>query len=182
MESVIFSETVQDSLETVQINGFDTMRIKLANPLHKNNSGINFSVTYDVTGNADSSVINLATKNVESGSRVTMNAPDKAVFKNDQWFSAKDGISVKMPFNKESFSETNIFKNILGYRCRKIIGRDLETNKDFEVWICENLPNTIMPGAGSHALKGAMMEIYYPDTGQHFKAISIGSGRKVITI
>ena len=99
--------------------------------------------------------------------------PDKIVFNKNRWYAHKDNRIRELPDIKVTMSSTDSIKNILGYRCRKYNVKEPVGGQQFYVWVCKDLPITLMPGGGYHPFPGAVLEMVYPERGARFIATSI---------
>lgn len=163
---------VADSIEMVMINGNgDTSRSKVPNRLNPSLFEINFQIT--VIGNNDSSIITVNKRNVSADISVNVNTPEKLIFRKNKWYTYKNNKVMEMPEILHSYSATDTYKIISGYKCRKYMVKELERNQAFEVWLTKELPSTLMPGAGYKPFPGAVLEMYFPDGEARFKVHSI---------
>lgn len=163
---------VPDSIEMVRIdeNG-DSIRSKIKMKLDKDL--FNFSLKIICTGNKESSLIRLENSSENNGIQTNTKTPDSLIFKNKKWFSYSESKVKEVPIINSKIKKTGLFKIILDYRCEKNIVWDEGNENPYEVWVCDELPNTLMPGAGYKPLDGAILEVYFPDKKSHFIAKKI---------
>jgi GLPGLI family protein len=164
-----------DSLEMVMIDGNgDTTRKKiLNNKKWDNRQFFPFSVNITSTGNNNSAVIKFNNNEIAGNILPQIDFPDKIVFNKNRWYAHKDNRIRELPDIKVTMSSTDSIKNILGYRCRKYNVKEPVGGQQFYVWVCKDLPITLMPGGGYHPFPGAVLEMVYPERGARFIATSI---------
>ena len=163
---------IDDSIEMVLIDGNrDTSRSKIKMKLNKDLFDFSFKII--CVGNEESSLIKMESSSANNGIEINAKTPDSLVFKNKKWFSYSGSKVKEVPIVNSTIKKSGIFKTILGYNCQKYIVWDEGNENLYEVWVCEELPHTLMPGAGYKPFNGAILEVYFPDNGGHFFAKKI---------
>ncbi len=161
---------LQDSINFISINenGIKS-ETKIKNNFNK--SSADFSLRYIVKADDKQAIIYLDEK--MGGPYMKVHTPSKLIFQHNQWYSLKNGIKTAIPFENGSFKYTLEHKTILGYDCIKVNGITGEDSQESILWICPQLPVTLMPGAGFRPMKGAILEQFFPATGAIFIATKI---------
>lgn len=154
-------------LITINANG-DTMRKKVPNAGFIKR--LKFNLEINARGNNDSSILYI---NPAKGSSQNIHAPDKLVFKRNKWFGYKNNVKEEIKLIETALIETDEYKIILGYRCRKFTVREIKNDLVFEVWVTPQLPSTLIPGAGFKPFPGAVLEMNFPARQSHFIATAI---------
>lgn len=146
---------------------------------------IPIKIVYTCIGNKDSSKIYFANlkkdginKDDNTAINSNINLPDYILFLNGNSYNFKDGKKILIPIDSSKIIKTNKTKSILGYKC--ILYFLQNPNKDIksEAWVCNALPNTLMPGGGMKPLDGAILEFYEPTTKMQFLSTSVKKLKK----
>lgn len=170
--SIYTNVLVSDSIELLVINGDgDTAKSKILN--QGSQEKYKFSLQIIVSGNDDSSAITYAKNDESSDILIEVNSPDKLIYKKNKWYSYKKHKIVELSQIRYSSISTNLYKTISGYKCRKYLINVINGNNDFEIWITNQLPSTLMPGGGYKPFPGAVLEMFFPDSGESFKALKV---------
>ena len=130
------------------------------------------SLYYDVKGNADSSIINMGDKTLPQN--VNIKTPDLFYYKMGKWTVNKNGVITDVPYHDVVYKKQQSEKTILGYQCASflIVDNALQ-NSVGEMWVANDLPNTLMPFAGYHLQSGAVLEFYSYQSGFRATATEI---------
>ena len=90
---------------------------------------------------------------------ITINAPDKIVYKNGIWQSYR-GSEIKIHENFSfDFSPLEETKNILGYTCIKYFAVNRSNNKQYHIWASSALPKTLLPFIGLNEFPAGILAL-----------------------
>lgn len=159
---------MEDSITFVTIdeNG-DSTRSRIRNE-HRTSNPKKIELKYFVRGDKYSSEIFLKNAMTDGS-----NFPNKLQYKNKHWYSGSGEELKKIVVEYVDVVYTKQYKNILGYKCEKVTGSLKESNQRFEIWVCDKLPNTLMPASGLRPLKGAILEWNFPNNESYFRSVAV---------
>ena len=134
-----------------------------------------FLIQFNVIGNKDSSEVLSFVEPVNPADNIklVMNTQSKLIFNGKNWFSIDDGVTKLSPFGIDSTKKTDEEKVILGYKVRKYIGKTIVEGYEAVIWVCKDLPETLMPGGGVPPIGGAVLELSLPHYQSHWVATSV---------
>ena len=132
------------------------------------------TIDYSVVGTQDSSrIVSVESAETEDNVSIQIKTPQNTNFNGKVWSSTTDGVRSISPFLIKDILVTTEEKYILGYRCQKLIGKSVTNGSDIFIWICKDLPETLMPGCGSPPMGGAILELSLPAFKTHIVATSV---------
>lgn len=107
------------------------------------------------------------------GMGITINTPDRIVFKNGQWYSYKNEVGKMQDAFSFTIHGTSDTLNILGYDCIKYVATNETNNKTYFIWATSKLPKTLIPITGLIEFPMAILQV--EETSGKFKieALSI---------
>lgn len=128
---------------------------------------------FKVVATANSSTIYKPFEVSESWRNPVTNSPDSIQYNGKFWYYFNKGKSTRNSSRKITFTETGEKKLLLGYNCRRIVGIYSETGIEVELWITEELPNTMMPTSELSPTVGGVLSCSFPLSGVSYLATNI---------
>lgn len=144
---------VADSIELITIdNNGNESKLKIANANNSFNLNQELAFAIYVKGDSKQATLTFHTEGSEK----------KLIFNSGIWHSVINDEAVEIPNSNIKVQETTSYKTIAGYLCKKYMVKDFTGVQDFEVWVTDKLPNSLMPGGGFKPFPGAVLEMYFP--------------------